>query len=47
MITKKIVIPKFTENEKVIEFDEEGHNTLFGEKGRHGHLKVRVKVEHD
>eukprot|EP00347_Sterkiella_histriomuscorum_P015383 403357225 len=46
-ITKNVQIPKFTENNKVLEFDQEGNDTIFNEKGRSGHLRIKVIVQED
>ena len=41
---KLIKIPKFVNNENEIEFEEEGHHSLFQDKGRNGDLKVKVNI---
>jgi DnaJ-class molecular chaperone len=42
---KTVKIPKFAEHGKVIHFDDEGHQTVFINKGEDGDLKVKIKVE--
>ena len=44
---KTIKVPKYTTNGDYIEFEEEGNETIFFEKGKHGTLKVTVIVSKD
>jgi molecular chaperone DnaJ len=44
---KLIKIAKFTENDSTLQFEHEGHHSLFLEKGEDGHLIIKVTVERD
>jgi molecular chaperone DnaJ len=44
---KTIKVPKFTPQNQVLEYENEGHETAYFEKGDHGDLKILVKVEND
>lgn len=44
---KHLVVPKFTEDNQTLQFEHEGHQSVFAAKGEDGHLVVRVRVERD
>ncbi|CDW71259.1 chaperone protein [Stylonychia lemnae] len=46
-VKQKVLIPKFCEDQSVIEIDERGHQTLFRSKGHDGNLFIKVKVQKD
>lgn len=40
-------MPKYTDHDTFLDFEEEGHHTTFSDKGKHGSLKVKVHVIKD
>jgi len=40
-------VPKFTESNETIQFEHEGHSSMYPSRGESGHLSVKIEVQKD
>jgi DnaJ-class molecular chaperone len=46
-IEKTVKVPRFTETGEILQFEQEGHSSMYSSRGESGHLSVKIEVLKD